>query len=1010
MAVSRLAERVGLVLGGRYRLLAPIGTGASASVYLADDTVLRRRVAVKILHAALADDEAFLRRFRAEAQAAAALNHPHVMAVYDWGQDAGADRVGGAGAPVAWADAIADPAGGIPYLVTEYLGGGSLRGMLDQGSRLSPAQALLVGLETARGLEYAHRRGFVHRDIKPANLLFDEDARLRIADFGLARALAEAAWTEPMGAVLGTARYASPEQARGESLDFKSDVYSLALVIVEAVSGQVPFATDTTIGTLMARVNQPLPVPDELGALGDPLRWAGHPDPRRRPDAAEFGAALMAAASGFDRPAPLPLAGAKGLRDLAGFGPDPTAHPPRATDAAVPFVVAPAVTPLPPVLPPVLPAVLPAVLPIPGAPDVGGPVVGGPVVGAPVVGAPIDLRDEEPAAGGPSGPWVGGSMLIGAGATGPHPPAFGAGSPSGEDDAVTVEDPGSDHGGGAAPTGAEDASAPAPAEAPRRRRRPRVSHLLPMTAGPADLVDDVATRPDLPAPVADGSHGPAAPAAALGGSAPATDTEPVLIAPVAATPAPPTAPHAEPWIGPPTAPMTGATPPWVGPPTEALAPPIGGPSGANPSWGHGSTGLPTAAWPVDPGPGPTVTPDAWRPDPRTATVTAVAGATIEATATMATATTAPYDTGRGGERHVVIDAPAAIEPDLDPDRRGPSARGQRRAERQARADDERRRRQEQRATRPPRRRWPAVLLALFLVTGVAAGGYAYWYTEVRIPFHPMPALVGKNIAELDNLIGSYGWQVTRDTRFDDAAPLGQILAQNPPPATQVARGATIAVVTSNGPPPVTVPTSLAGQTLDEATASLAAIGLGVGDVSRTYDEDAPAGTVLAVAKGTPAQVIKGGDVGLVVSSGPEPRIIPDGLVGKPVDQATATLKGLGLSVKTSEDFSDSIATGNVISVNPGVGASAEKGSTVQVVVSKGPPLVAVPDVKGLSVDDAATKLEAAGFTVSDVKGSPRKDVTATDPPAGTMVKPGSDIVLTTSKVDNPLGGLIPGLG
>jgi len=290
VAVSRVIDRVGQVLGGRYRLLAPVGTGASASVYLADDVTLRRRVAVKILHDALAEDEAFLRRFRAEAHAAAALNHPHVVAIYDWGQD---------------------PDSHIPYLVTEYLGGGSLRALLDAASPLSLSQTLLVGLETARGLEYAHRRGFVHRDIKPANLLFDEDARLRIADFGLARALAEAAWTEPMGAVLGTARYASPEQARGETLDGRSDVYSLALVLVEAATGNVPFSTDTTIGTLMARIHKPLPVPDELGALQGPLRWAGDPDPTTRPDAAEFGAALMAAANSFDRPAPLPLAGAR---------------------------------------------------------------------------------------------------------------------------------------------------------------------------------------------------------------------------------------------------------------------------------------------------------------------------------------------------------------------------------------------------------------------------------------------------------------------------------------------------------------------------------------------------------------------------------------------------------------------------------------------------------------------------------------------------------------------------
>ena len=221
--MSRVIDRVGQVLGGRYRLLAPVGTGASASVYLADDVTLRRRVAVKILHDALAEDEAFLRRFRAEAHAAAALNHPHVVAIYDWGQD---------------------PDTNIPYLVTEYLGGGSLRAMLDAGPPLSLAQTLLVGLETARGLEYAHRRGFVHRDIKPANLLFDEDARLRIADFGLARALAEANWSEPAGALAGTARYASPEQARGNPLDGRSDVYSLACTLYELVFGLPPFGSD----------------------------------------------------------------------------------------------------------------------------------------------------------------------------------------------------------------------------------------------------------------------------------------------------------------------------------------------------------------------------------------------------------------------------------------------------------------------------------------------------------------------------------------------------------------------------------------------------------------------------------------------------------------------------------------------------------------------------------------------------------------------------------------------
>jgi beta-lactam-binding protein with PASTA domain/tRNA A-37 threonylcarbamoyl transferase component Bud32 len=313
VAVSRVSDRVGQVLGGRYRLVAPIGTGASASVYLADDVTLRRRVAVKILHDALADDPAFLKRFRAEARSAAALNHPHVMAVYDWGH------------------------GDVPYLVTEYLGGGSLRGVLDLGRRLTTSQALLVGIETARGLSYAHRQGFVHRDIKPANLLFDEDGRLRIADFGLARALAEAAWTEPAGAVLGTARYASPEQARGEALDGRSDVYSLAVVLVEAVTGEVPFATDTALGTLMARVDRPLPVDAALGPLVPILTRAGSPVAAERPDAAELEAALMRAAPKLDRPEPLPLAGAARLEVVELDDRDPTTEYLAERAAVAPF-------------------------------------------------------------------------------------------------------------------------------------------------------------------------------------------------------------------------------------------------------------------------------------------------------------------------------------------------------------------------------------------------------------------------------------------------------------------------------------------------------------------------------------------------------------------------------------------------------------------------------------------------------------------------------------------------
>jgi serine/threonine-protein kinase len=286
MAGSSVADLAGRVLADRYRLLAPIGTGASGRVYVAEDTRLRRRVALKVLHAALADDAAFLRRFRAEAQVAASLNHRHIVTVYDWGED------------------------DVPFLVLELLEGGSLRAMLDEGHRLSPAQAARVGHDVASALEYAHARGIVHRDVKPANLLFDEHGIVRVADFGLARALAEASWTEPAGAMFGTARYASPEQAMGVQLDARSDLYSLALVIVESVTGRLPFASDTPIGTLAARTQRPLPAPPELGPLAAVVERAGQIEPEDRyPDAATMSAALRDAADALPRPAPLALVG-----------------------------------------------------------------------------------------------------------------------------------------------------------------------------------------------------------------------------------------------------------------------------------------------------------------------------------------------------------------------------------------------------------------------------------------------------------------------------------------------------------------------------------------------------------------------------------------------------------------------------------------------------------------------------------------------------------------------------
>ena len=277
------SDNIGRVLGGRYRLEAVLGTGASAIVYRAEDSTLERQVAIKILQPALAQDEAFLKRFRAEARAVAALNHPAILQVYDWGED-----------------------DSVPYLVTELLAGGTLKDLFDAGVLMTPEQAVSIGGQAAAGLAYAHARGLVHRDVKPANLLFDAEGRLRITDFGVARALAEASWTEPAGSMIGTVRYSSPEQAEGESVDGKADVYSLALVLYEAVTGVVPFVEDSLVSTLRARVGKTLPQDDRLGPLDPILVQAAFPDHEARLDAEAFELRLGSVARALPDPAPLP--------------------------------------------------------------------------------------------------------------------------------------------------------------------------------------------------------------------------------------------------------------------------------------------------------------------------------------------------------------------------------------------------------------------------------------------------------------------------------------------------------------------------------------------------------------------------------------------------------------------------------------------------------------------------------------------------------------------------------
>ncbi|GAA2455407.1 Stk1 family PASTA domain-containing Ser/Thr kinase [Actinomadura vinacea] len=230
------------LLGGRYELDTVIGRGGMAEVYRARDQRLDRVVAVKTLRSDLARDPTFQARFRREAQSAASLNHPSVIAVYDTGEDMIGDTP-------------------IPYIVMEYVEGSTLRDLLRENRALLPDKALEITDGILRALDYSHRGGIVHRDIKPANVMLTRNHEVKVMDFGIARAMADSAATMTQTAqVIGTAQYLSPEQARGERVDTRSDIYSTGCVLYELLTGKPPFTGDSPVAIAYQHVREE-PVP-----------------------------------------------------------------------------------------------------------------------------------------------------------------------------------------------------------------------------------------------------------------------------------------------------------------------------------------------------------------------------------------------------------------------------------------------------------------------------------------------------------------------------------------------------------------------------------------------------------------------------------------------------------------------------------------------------------------------------------------------------------------------------
>ncbi|MFJ2646093.1 Stk1 family PASTA domain-containing Ser/Thr kinase [Streptomyces sp. NPDC087420] len=225
-------------LGGRYELGAVLGRGGMAEVYLAHDTRLGRSVAVKTLRADLARDPSFQARFRREAQSAASLNHPAIVAVYDTGED--------------YVDGVS-----LPYIVMEHVDGSTLRELLHSGRRLLPERTLEMTVGILQALEYSHRAGIVHRDIKPANVMLTRTGQVKVMDFGIARAMGDSGMTMTQtSAVIGTAQYLSPEQAKGEQVDARSDLYSTGCLLYELLAVRPPFVGDSPVAVAYQHVRE----------------------------------------------------------------------------------------------------------------------------------------------------------------------------------------------------------------------------------------------------------------------------------------------------------------------------------------------------------------------------------------------------------------------------------------------------------------------------------------------------------------------------------------------------------------------------------------------------------------------------------------------------------------------------------------------------------------------------------------------------------------------------------
>ncbi len=227
--------KIGMMLGDRYEILEKIGTGGMSDVYKAKDHKLNRYVAVKVLKQEFSENSNFVSKFRVEAQAAASLMHPNIVNVYDVGEDAG-----------------------IHYIVMELVEGITLKRYIEKKARLSVKEAVSIAIQACMGIEAAHNNHIIHRDIKPQNIIISKEGKVKVTDFGIAKAATSDTITSN---VMGSVHYTSPEQARGGYSDEKSDIYSMGITLFEMLTGRVPFNGDTTVAVAIKHIQEPMPSP-----------------------------------------------------------------------------------------------------------------------------------------------------------------------------------------------------------------------------------------------------------------------------------------------------------------------------------------------------------------------------------------------------------------------------------------------------------------------------------------------------------------------------------------------------------------------------------------------------------------------------------------------------------------------------------------------------------------------------------------------------------------------------